>query len=354
MTACHACGQQLALLLQVGGHMPPRMPAGAAAATVVAVDQPGWLAPPLGEISHCWLCFTSPTAGSMQAHAPLTSEQTGGAAQARRLLYVFGCTAEGCGKQPGCWRALRVTAPDSPGNSTAAGAQQAALPAPASGTAAAAEAAAAADDWGVGSSGGADDWGVGGGSDWGDEASSGTNAAAADAAFDFGDLNAALEAVGSTAAAATAAAKPAATKTAKQSQQQQAAGGCSAGTAGPAYDAARPSLPAFYLYSEPESECSGSQGQAAEQQHLQQLLARYEQEAAAAGEAAAAAASSAAAAAAACSPSIEGGPESWGGEGYEEDAVLAPGGGKKAGVGAAYLKFSRQLARCPDQCARYR
>ena len=78
-----------------------------------------------------------------------------------------------------------------------------------------------------------------------------------------------------------------------------------------------------------------------------------EQEAAAAGEAAVAAASSAAAAAA-CSPSIEGGPESWGGEGYEEDAVLAPGGGKKAGVGAAYLKFSRQLARCPDQCARYR
>ena len=26
MTACQACGQQLALLLQVGGRMPPRMP----------------------------------------------------------------------------------------------------------------------------------------------------------------------------------------------------------------------------------------------------------------------------------------------------------------------------------------
>jgi hypothetical protein len=288
----------------------------------------------------------------MQAHAPLTNQQTAGAAQARRVLYVFGCTAEGCGKQPGCWRALRLTAPAGAGNSAAAGARQAELPAPVSSTAAQAETAAAADAWGVGSGGGANDWGVEGGSDWGDAASFGTNAAAADAAFDFGDLNAALEAVGSTAAAA-AAAKPAATKTGKQSQQQQAAADSSGGTTGPAYDAARPSLPAFYLFSEPESECSGSQGQAAEQQHLQQLLARYEQEAAAAGEAAVAAASSAAAAAA-CSPSIEGGPESWGGEGYEEDAVLAPGGGKKAGVGAAYLKFSRQLARCPDQCARYR
>ena len=37
-TACQACGQQLALLLQVGGRIPPRMPA-AAAATTVAVSR---------------------------------------------------------------------------------------------------------------------------------------------------------------------------------------------------------------------------------------------------------------------------------------------------------------------------
>lgn len=124
---------------------------------------------------------------------------------------------------------------------------------------------------------------------------------------------------------------------------------------GPAYDAARPSLPAFYLYSEPESACGGGEGgassrrQRAEEQHLAALMARYEAEAAAAGEAA-----EDAAAAAACAPSIQGGPESWGGEGYEEDGVLAPTGGKHAGVGAPFFKFSRRLGRCPDQCARYR
>lgn len=254
---------------------------------------------------------------------------------------MYGCVAEGCGKQPGCWRALRLTAPSEDRAADSSGAapqqqqeqqqkkrqqqkqqkEQQCVPAP------------AADDWGVG---GADDWGAGGSSDWGTD-----SGAAAGSAFDFGDLNAALEAVGPVPA------KAAPTK--HSGGQQTGSSGRDGGAATPVYDAARPSLPAFYLFSEPESQSDSSASsnrQRAEEEHLAQLMARYVAEAAAAGEAADAAA--------ACAPSIEGGPESWGGEGYEEDGVLAPTGGKRAGVGAAYLKFSRRLARCPDQCARYR
>lgn len=39
----------------------------------------------------------------------------------------------------------------------------------------------------------------------------------------------------------------------------------------------------------------------------------------------------------------------WAGEAWEEDAVLRPGA-----VDAVFLKFSKTLTRCPDQCARYR
>ncbi len=251
---------------------------------------------------------------------------------------MFGCTGEGCGKQPSCWRALRLTLPSTPASSeqppTAQQLQQQAAPP--------AEKPPAADDWGMG---GADDWGAGGSDDWGMGADVTDSAAAP---FDFGDLNAALEAVGSAAPAA----KPAGKQQPQQQGELRSSEVAAAGAA-PAYDPTQPSLPAFYLYAEPESQCSASSGrqQRSEQEHLQQLMARYEAEAAAAGEAGAAMATTAGTA---CAPSVEGGPESWSGEGYEEDAVLAPTGGTRAGVGAAFFKFAKQLGRCPDQCARYR
>lgn len=288
-----------------------------------------------------WPSFISSV---LQAYAPLTAEQTGSAAQPRRLLYVFGCTAEGCGKQPGCWRALRLTLPSPPATSQQLPAQQQQQQvAPAAQQPAADDwGTSCADDWGAA---GADDWGMSGGGDWGAAEGGAPDGAAA---FDFGDLNAALEAVGTAASAAKPASK-------QQQQQQVEAPSSSSAAAGvaPAYDPAQPSLPAFYLFAEPESQCSASSGkqQRSEQEHLQQLMARYEAEAAAAGAAGAAMET---AAGTACTPAVEGGPESWAGEGYEEDAVLAPTGGKRAGVGAPYFKFAKQLGRCSDQCARYR
>ena len=271
----------------------------------------------------------------LQAHAPLTAEQLD-SPQPSRLLYVLGCTAEGCGKQPGCWRALRLVVPAAPvelAASPAAQHQQAqqhqvpAMPPP--------------DDWGVS---GADDWGVGTTDDWGGDEAGNSGAER----FDFGDLNAALEAVGSSSVGGAPAAKAAA----KGRRGGDPAG--SLGQVAPVYDPARSCLPAFYLYAEPESQC-GSSGKGgaptAEQRRYEQLLAEYERQEAAMGGASALAAPPGGPAA--CAPSVEGGGEGWGGEGYEEDAVLAPAGGKRPGLGAAFLKFSRQLARCPDQCARY-
>lgn len=284
----------------------------------------------------------------MQAHAPLSAGQADDT-QAARFLYLFCCTAEGCGKLPDCWRALRVVVPDSkPAGSSGSPALPPTQQEPPAAAAAAQAPAAAADNWGVGAT---DDWGVGDSSDWGD---GGEAPGAPAAAFDFGDLNAALDAMGSA---------PAAAKAPAPNKQARATGQALSGSrAAPVYDAARPCLPAFYLYAQPESQCtarsgcgsssSSSKQSHADQEHLRQLAARYEQEEAAALSAAAA--GNGASSAAACAPSVEGGPESWGGEGYEEDTVLALPGGKRARVGAAFFKFTKQLARCPDQCARYR
>ena len=155
-------------------------------------------------------CCLALVSSALQAYAPLTAEQTGVAAQPRRLLYVLGCTAEGCGKQPGCWRALRLTLPSSTASSEQQPPQQQQPQQPAPMPVQ----QPAADDWGTGGvddwgAGDADDWGMSGGDDWG-TADEGAAAAAGGAAsaFDFGDLNAALEAVGSAAPAALPAEPP--------------------------------------------------------------------------------------------------------------------------------------------------
>ena len=43
----------------------------------------------------------------LQAYAPLGASVNGRPLN-DRVIYVFGCIAEGCGVQPGCWRALRL------------------------------------------------------------------------------------------------------------------------------------------------------------------------------------------------------------------------------------------------------
>lgn len=50
-------------------------------------------------------------------------------------------------------------------------------------------------------------------------------------------------------------------------------------------------------------------------------------------------------------PPASAGDEAWEGEGYEADAVLVADG--RTGADAAFLNFSKRLAVCPDQCARY-
>lgn len=289
----------------------------------------------------------------MQAHAPLTVDQVGGG-QPARFLYVFGCTAEECGKQPGCFRALRLTLASEASSSSAAGKVQEVQQQQRQQAAATTAAARPTDERRVSCA--ADDWGMGGAGDWGEAAESDSEAVAgiSAAAFDFGDLNAALDAVGNAAVAAAP-------------KRRQTSGGSSGSPGQPVYAAGQPCLPAFYLFAETEARCSkgsSSGGAGHEEDRLAALMAQYEAEAAAASDAAADAApapTAAALAAGVCSPgggSGSGGgseaAETWGGEGYEEDAVLAPAGARQRAAGAAYLKFSKQVARCPDQCARYR
>ena len=184
---------------------------------------------------------------------PLTADQVG-VAQPQRFLYLFGCTAEGCGRELGCWRALRLTVPTATsaaaGNgtnssSTSSSIRRSAPPAaPSSG--------APADDWGLGS-GAADGWGAGGGDSWG---SADPVAAAGGSAFDFGDLNAALEAAGS----AGPGQLPPPPKMGRGGEPGSSGSASAHGASAPAYDAARPSLPAFHLYAQPESQCGASGG----------------------------------------------------------------------------------------------
>ncbi len=218
-----------------------------------------------------------------------------------RFLYILGCVAEECGAAEGSWRALRCQPP---------AVVPAAPPRP---TAAAAPPAAAA----------ADRWGLGAGAD--------------DAALNFGDLTAALGAMAPPAAAPPKAGRPGAAAAAAAAAEP-------ADPAAAALETSRPRLPAFYLYAdvEPAAVCDAAGGGAG---HVAELLEAYRTEEGGGGAALPDAAAAPAAAGG------EAGGEAWEGEAYEEDAVLAAEG--RAVAGAAFLKFARRLARCPDQCARY-
>ncbi|KAF8065777.1 PED1 [Scenedesmus sp. PABB004] len=276
----------------------------------------------------CGVCGR-PLALVLQAYAPHPAAQ-------ERTLMVWGCVRLGCGKAPGAWRALRCQLPDAASADAPPLPQQPqqrqqqqhdpppSQPAPDP---------PASSDCGFGAAG--DDWGAPG------------PGAAADDPFDFSDLTSSLEATAAHQQAAAAA---------KQGRARHAQPGPAADEPPPAVccrPALGPALPEFHLYSEQEPGDVGGSAplSGAELAHVQELLAAYRAaEAAAAGGAGSSAAAAAPAApapggAAGAGGGEGGGEEAWGGEGYEKPELR--------GVERGYLKFSRRLARRPQQCARY-
>eukprot|EP00887_Chlorella_sp_A99_P003066 scaffold9.g3066.t1 len=288
-----------------------------------------------------------------RAHAPLTATQAG-RPQPERFLYLLGCVKEGCGTGAGAWRAIRCQLQcDTSSGAAATGNSRDASTArePAANSRAAAElgdafGAAATDDWGT--AGAAEDWGAAGAGDWGVGGADGASAGPTEG-LDFGDLNAALDALGSRPQGSDRGGKPRPASAEPAAERQTAP--TSAAPPRPAAAAEAPVLPGFVLCAEAEAALpAGSTARRqTEEAHLRHLLQRYEQEEQGQVEAAAPLGSgSAAAAAIACLPEPEGGAESWAGEGYEEDATDS-----RRASDAAQLKFFKRLGRCPDQCVRY-
>ncbi|KAK9806867.1 hypothetical protein WJX72_005509 [[Myrmecia] bisecta] len=96
-------------------------------------------------------------------------------------------------------------------------------------------------------------------------------------------------------------------------------------------------LPEFYLKFRPEPGVKRDLLGRVDEQHMAQLLAEYEQSCGRAGQAPQVAESA--------SCSVDGEPETWAGEGYEHASAT--------GADSMYLKFSKRLQRCPQQCLRY-
>ena len=99
-------------------------------------------------------------------------------------------------------------------------------------------------------------------------------------------------------------------------------------------------LPAFYLWADKED--SGKKGFVSTHRdavHIDTLIKRYEEELSIVGSVSASL------------PDVGESCESWEGEGYEDDSVLAPEG--RTHADKDFLKFSKRLGHVPDQCARY-
>jgi hypothetical protein len=178
-----------------------------------------------------------------QAYAPHSAAQ-------ERVLLVLGCTKLGCGKEAGCYKALRCQLPSQQQQQQLAEPKPAAAAAEPQQPAAAAAAPAAVgfdafsaadDDWGA-----ADDWG----------ATEPTVTGTSCAAFDFSDLVQSLEAAGQQAAAAAAAAKAKAKQPPAVAASAASAFAEDGASAAAAAECCRVSmgaqLPEFYVYSEAE------------------------------------------------------------------------------------------------------
>jgi len=312
----------------------------------------------------CPLC-ARPTAAVLQVHAPRPGVPD-------RALYVFCCVSggeDGCAARAEGWVALRAGAGS--GGGTGAGGGAAAPPPP---SAAAVEAPpppppapappappAPVFGGGGGSSGGgwdddggSDDGGGGGGVAAGQVACCAPSASAPP--LDLAALGAELAAAG--AALADAQAGPRKPQQQRHHHHPGRAGG------GPAPPPTTPSwalpppppppppppaahlLPAFWVGWEPEP-AGLPRSTAAEDAHIAALLAAYRAEEGAVPEGGEGDAVGGGGGACTPGPSDEKAAAgmSWAGEAYEPDA--APG------VDAAYLRFSRRIARQPAQVARY-
>mmetsp|Transcript_19793 Transcript_19793/g.47231 ORF Transcript_19793/g.47231 Transcript_19793/m.47231 type:complete len:415 (+) Transcript_19793:85-1329(+) len=255
-----------------------------------------------------------------QAYAPLQEQEIGRSEDAR-CLYVFGCIAEGCGSQEDCWRAVRV-------QKSIQEPSEAYLPT---------DWGAEADlqrnvtqppvffDWGLGS--GTDVWGVQGPLE--QHANSGEasrqeslrpafdgagSTTAAAAAFDFAELDAALDGMAAAEEVGPGPRPPGAGRRAESGSRR--------GDRGP--PASADCLPEFYIVAGDEPGASDREPSESDRLHAQQLLERYERDSAA------------------VSGSAE---ESWAGEEFEEERTLT--------VDTAGVRFMRRLQRAPEQCARY-
>lgn len=228
---CRACGAHLALVLQVKLQAPQ---------VLMSIEH-----------SHNSLF-------SIQAYAPVNNS-------AERVLMLYGCVAPGCGKTSGAWRAIRCQLPLSP-TTTADVPQQ---PVTATQSAAAheplKEQRAALEAFG----GGFDDGGFGA-ADWGMEDNVTQLAGSEDNAFNFSDLDAALEA----SAAATKISAATAQHHHHHKPEQQ--------PSTPTIPSCRPpcssalTLPEFNIYASQEPQAKHALSQE-EKEHIRQLLQAYEQ-----------------------------------------------------------------------------
>ncbi len=185
------------------------------------------------------------------------------------------------------------------------------------------------------------------------EAEDYSGAAFGDEEMSFSDLNAALDMLQTKLeAAGLADARRAGVSTTSKASKTPAASSFSTAQAAVFHNLAarQPALPAFYLWALMEDELQAESGSSA------------------ASEAGGAAAAMAAypssggmerggedcsvVGAAEGSGGAEA-PEVWAGERYEPDAVLQLEG-RSGGPDSAFIKFTKRLQRCPEQCARYR
>ncbi len=211
-------------------------------------------------------------------HAPCTKNPTGRRVAAR-VLYLLGCTAAECGSAAGSWRAYRYqeddqAQPDRGGGGHSGAGQPAAPPQqePAADAPAAAFGSAAGSGFGFG----------GGSFAFGSEAH---QPPAGGDPMSFGDLDAALSAIGSardaapaaqpSAARAPAAAPPTPASVAPASKQQAAEPQPAASSTSVRLAHVAPRLPEFYLSWRDEPAAAPERLRPADAQHIAALVDRY-------------------------------------------------------------------------------
>mmetsp|Transcript_4013 Transcript_4013/g.10141 ORF Transcript_4013/g.10141 Transcript_4013/m.10141 type:complete len:420 (+) Transcript_4013:306-1565(+) len=274
----------------------------------------------------CPVCAT-PLSLIFQAYAPLTAAAAGREI-AERAVYVFACAKEGCGVQPECWRAVRAQSPAP---------RQCQQPAISARKASVLNASQAEED-----SKGGIDWGLNQINTWGsavgwgasqhgcmgepglEEGNTGDQLSSG-GAFDFNDLDSALDGLVVQTTASIGPSQPQNQAIVSEAGKQAQGGG---GTASNKLQCVV-GLPEFHIFAELEPGKDGKSMSNGERQHTEQLLAEYEGGSMQMCDADPGTAQA----------------ETWAGEAYEEDHTDQ--------IDSVAMKFLKRLARAPSQCARY-